>query len=432
MGKVTEEVEEKAKKKKRKVEEPVTEALAEEEEPEPKPKKKKKAEAEHAEKPAATPAPKKKMSLKEKKRAKKALEKGESPATEIAASKVAEGFQVLVTGLPFSAKEADLRELFAACGTILEVAVLGRRLGKATLTFADEQGLKSALGKDGKMHKDRWIAVSAKGKGKGSSQNEKAKEKGKGKNEGKGKSAGKGEVRDYEVFAFGFPLSVGEARLRKVFAQCGSIDRFIMPVEKDGTQKGLAFISFTTLEEMEKALELDKTEFSGLELRVQKRVDPKKTGKSKGSQKGKLGCRDFEVFLGGLPFATEESVIRRDFEECGEIIRFSMPQDDEGNHKGLAFISYGSSEAMEKALAFHETSYGGVTIRVQRANAPRGSNFERSKGQSKASAEDGKAGKGQEWVDRFGGTHSNFANSQGVIVESQGKRQTFDESEDED
>jgi len=304
--------------------------------------------------------------------------------------------------------------------------VLGRRLGKATLTMADEQGLGAVLDMDGKKYGDRWIAVSAKGK-----------EKGKGRSEGTGKGKGKGEVQDFEVFAFGFPLSVGEARLRKVFATCGKIDRFIMPLDKDGKQKGLAFISFKTSEDMEKALELDRTEFCGEELRVQKRVDPKKqkTGKGKGSEKGKskLGCRDFEVFVGGLPFATQEPVIRKDFEECGEIIRFSMPLDEEGNHKGLAFISYGSSEAMQKALAFHETSYGGVTIRVQRANAPRGSNFERNdKGQDKASAGVGQASEGQNWVDRFGATHANFANSQGVIVESKGKRKTFDESEDEE
>eukprot|EP00931_Biecheleriopsis_adriatica_P080069 TRINITY_DN53427_c0_g1_i1.p1 TRINITY_DN53427_c0_g1~~TRINITY_DN53427_c0_g1_i1.p1 ORF type:complete len:469 (-),score=149.20 TRINITY_DN53427_c0_g1_i1:22-1398(-) len=403
----------------------------EEEEAEP-PKKVKPSKG--AEKAAGGEKASKKLTLKEKKRLKKALEKGQAAApveeaSEQATSAGDKSLKVTVSGLPFSAKAPEIKKFFKKCGKVLEVVVLGRRLGKAVLTLADEAGLQSVLKMDGEKYGERWLAVSAKGRGKEGSSAGKGKEKGKSKGANKG-----GEIKEFEVFVAGFPTSVGEATLRKTFAASGEIDRFLMPLDEKGDPKGVACINFTSMEGMQKALELDQTDFCGETLLVRRRVEHKKgKGKGKGEEKGKggkgkMGCRDFEVFVGGLPYTTEEAVIRKDFEECGEVLRFSMPVDEEGNHKGLAFISYADSEGMEKALAFHETSYGGVTIRVQRANAPRGSGFDRGSG-GKAS---GRGHRGTEWKGLDGASHTSYANSQGVIVESTGKRQTFAEPDDEE
>eukprot|EP00930_Biecheleria_cincta_P017734 TRINITY_DN14000_c0_g1_i1.p1 TRINITY_DN14000_c0_g1~~TRINITY_DN14000_c0_g1_i1.p1 ORF type:complete len:503 (+),score=136.58 TRINITY_DN14000_c0_g1_i1:44-1552(+) len=355
--------------------------------------------------------PTKKLTLKEKKRAKKqALQKaqGLDSAIDSAASTVGadellktseDGLKAHISGLPFSAKESDIKKFFKKCGKILDVKLVGKRLGKATLTLADEAGLDSVLKMNGEKYGERWLAISGKETGKARGAKGKGKDEGKGKSKDKGGGKSKdkgGDIREFEVFVAGFPTSVGEVGLRKLFSTCGEIDRMILPSDKSGNAKAFACISFTTMEGMEKALEFEQTEFCGETLLVRKRVEHRK-GQSKGkgegksnTGKGKLGSRDFEVFIGGLPYSTEESVIRRDFEECGQVLRFSMPLDEEGNHKGLAFISYACAEGMEKALEYHETLYGGVTIRVQRANAPRGSGFARGdKGQGKA------AGKGR-------------------------------------
>merc|ERR1719247_2339661 len=88
--------------------------------------------------------------------------------------------------------------------------------------------------------------------------------------------------------------------------------------------------------------------------------DPSK-GKSKG--KGK-GGHDNEntVFVRGLPFATTEEALNKDFGECGEIVSLRMPLNEEGSCKGFCFIKYANEEGMKKALAFNETDYGGRTI----------------------------------------------------------------------
>lgn len=400
--------------------------------------------------------PSKKMTLKEKKRAKKqalqATQPLDSPTSTVGVDHKSEAradnLKARVAGLPFSAKETEIKKFFKTCGKILDVELVGKRLGKAIITLADAAGLDAVLKMNGEKYGERWLLVSRneKGKARGAGGKGKDEGKGKGKDKGgvkKGKDKGEGrgkDIREFEVFVAGFPTSVGEAGLRKLFLDCGNIDRIVLPLDKSGSPKGFACINFTSAEGMEKALGLEQTEFCGETLLVRKRVEHRK-GQSKGkgeekgkSQgKGKLGSRDFEVFIGGLPYSTEESVIRRDFEECGEVLRFSMPLDDEGSHQGLAFISYASAEGMEKALEYHETLYGGVTIRVQRANAPRGSGFARGdKGHGKADKGRGHNQEDTEFSGLDGASHAAFANSQGVIVQSAGKRQTFDDDDSDD
>merc|ERR1712194_88627 len=92
------------------------------------------------------------------------------------------------------------------------------------------------------------------------------------------------------------------------------------------------------------------------------------SGKAKGKGDSRpSSMRQFEVFVGGLPYAVSEDLIREDFGVFGETDRFHIPLGDDGGHTGIAFISYLTWEGMEKALAFNDTEYAGVWIRVQRA-----------------------------------------------------------------
>merc|ERR1719247_3914299 len=107
--------------------------------------------------------------------------------------------------------------------------------------------------------------------------------------------------------------------------------------------------------------------------------DPSK-GKSKG--KGK-GGHDNEntVFVRGLPFATTQEALNKDFGECGEIVSLRMPLNDEGSCRGIAFIKFANKEGMDKAIAFNETDYGGRTIYCSdAANKPEGKGKDKGKG----------------------------------------------------
>merc|ERR1712060_679038 len=123
--------------------------------------------------------------------------------------------------------------------------------------------------------------------------------------------------------------------------------------------------------------------------------DPAEKGKGKG--KGKKGNKEFEIFVGGLPFSTTEEVLRKDFTECGEIVNFRMPLNDEGSARGIAFIEYKDKESVEKALKFHETDYGGRTLSVRMSGEDKGKGKGKDgkDGKAKGKGKDGKDGKGK-------------------------------------
>merc|ERR1711937_433703 len=114
-----------------------------------------------------------------------------------------------------------------------------------------------------------------------------------------------------------------------------------------------------------------------------------------GKSKGK-GNKEFEIFIGGLPFSTTEDVLRKDFAECGEIVAFRMPLNDEGNARGIAFIEYADNESVEKALKFNGDDYGGRTLSVRKSSDPPPAKGDKGKGK------DGK-GKGNKEFEIFVG-----------------------------
>jgi len=208
------------------------------------------------------------------------------------------------------------------------------------------------------------------------------------------------------IYVANLPLSADEAAVEAYFAECGRIESCTLLRRPTGQSRRIAFVTFHSRSAVDAALGLDGPELGGKPLKVgiatgakresTQSVDDEKAQKGKGKTKGKgkgkgkeqrpgeaqeRESREFEVFVGGLPYAYSVEQIRKDFGECGEIGRFNVPVDEEGNHTGVAFINYLASEGMQKALEYDDQEYGGVHIRVQRAGADR--DAAKGKGKSK-------------------------------------------------
>lgn len=78
------------------------------------------------------------------------------------------------------------------------------------------------------------------------------------------------------------------------------------------------------------------------------------------------------VFLAGVPWHVGEDMLRRDFEECGVIEDLFVLKDNDGNSKGRAFITFRDQDAVQAALKFNDTKYGGRIIYVKLAEVKRG------------------------------------------------------------
>merc|ERR1712187_832362 len=83
-----------------------------------------------------------------------------------------------------------------------------------------------------------------------------------------------------------------------------------------------------------------------------------------------------------------------DFGACGRIQRLKLSRDSDGNPRGRAFIEFTTSEAVEKALLFHEKEYAGRTVYVRKAgdDSFKGKS---GKGKGKDKGKQGKKGKGK-------------------------------------
>eukprot|EP00439_Symbiodinium_sp_Y106_P059460 s968_g8.t1 len=71
-----------------------------------------------------------------------------------------------------------------------------------------------------------------------------------------------------------------------------------------------------------------------------------------------------EIFVGGLPSSSCEAQVRREFAECGEITRFSMPQNEEGRHQGIATIVFKTGEGVRLALKKNGMQHLGRPLKV--------------------------------------------------------------------
>merc|ERR1712196_495857 len=131
------------------------------------------------------------------------------------------------------------------------------------------------------------------------------------------------------------------------------------------------------------------------EAQVSQKSDKMKKKIDLGSSSKEASSEELTVFVGGLPFSTSEEQIKKDFEECGEVTKFVLPKNDEGQPRGIAFITYASKAGVDAALKFDGDDYGGRTLKVNLAGAGKGKGKD-GKGKGKDGKGKGKDGKGKD------------------------------------
>eukprot|EP00929_Paragymnodinium_shiwhaense_P010643 TRINITY_DN115463_c0_g1_i1.p1 TRINITY_DN115463_c0_g1~~TRINITY_DN115463_c0_g1_i1.p1 ORF type:complete len:538 (-),score=191.55 TRINITY_DN115463_c0_g1_i1:357-1970(-) len=78
----------------------------------------------------------------------------------------------------------------------------------------------------------------------------------------------------------------------------------------------------------------------------------------------------YKVCVAGIPLNVDEGLLKRDFQECGEILAIRLLRDrTTKKSRGIAFISFATKEALDAALGFHGTDYGGRELVVQVAES---------------------------------------------------------------
>merc|ERR1711988_1680709 len=121
------------------------------------------------------------------------------------------------------------------------------------------------------------------------------------------------------------------------------------------------------------------------------------------------------------PESASEASLKELFGDCGEIERLRLPLNEESKPKGIAFITFKDKDSCDKAVKMTDTEVDGSSLRVKMSGEGK---------DGKGKGKDGK-GKGKGKKGKSGMSAEKFAAKDGSMGTPAGKKQTFDDSDDE-
>lgn len=177
-----------------------------------------------------------------------------------------------------------------------------------------------------------------------------------------------------------------------------------------------AYIVFSKKEEADEACKLNGVVFMDKHLRVD------------GASNDKQHDRKRSVFLGGLPFDTEEEELWEFFKDCGDIESVRAVRDNKTNvGKGFGYVQFLDRDCVDAALALTDKKFRNKTkIRIQRCKIPvseGGTRDVKKKGAKKPAVrrQSGKAGKLIPNAKKFEGTRATKDAGKFKLVKSKKK-----------
>ncbi|XP_042053309.1 nucleolin 1-like [Salvia splendens] len=184
------------------------------------------------------------------------------------------------------------------------------------------------------------------------------------------------------LFVGNLAFSIEQADVENFFKSAGEVVDVRFAMGQDNSFRGFGHVEFATAEAAAKAMELNGQELLGREVRLD-------MAKERGAATPFSGGRDSQsfqrggaaqgqtVFIRGFNKFDGEDQIRSALEEhfggCGEITRVSIPKDQEGGVKGIAYVDFTEGAAVNKALELSGSQLGDITLYVDEAK-PRDNN----------------------------------------------------------
>ncbi|KAI3453271.1 hypothetical protein Pfo_009934 [Paulownia fortunei] len=198
------------------------------------------------------------------------------------------------------------------------------------------------------------------------------------------------------LFVGNLSFSVEQEDVVNFFKAAGEVVDVRFATNSDNSFRGFGHVEFASAEAAEKALhELNGEELLGRPVRLD-------LAKERGSYTPYSGSKDTQsfqkggraqgqtIFVRGFNKYDGEDQIRSSLEEhfgsCGEITRISIPKDQDGGVKGIAYIDFNNSDAFNQALEFNGSEFGESTLSVEEAK-PRGDSASGGRGGGRSGGE---------------------------------------------
>jgi RNA recognition motif-containing protein len=166
-----------------------------------------------------------------------------------------------------------------------------------------------------------------------------------------------------KLFVAGLPESVTEDVLRQLFEATGStVISVSLPKDRTtGRPRGFGFVTLSSSEEAESARgALDGSLQAGRAISVRpfqseppRRGDARSDGAGPPSASAAASGSDRTLYVGNLPYDTTQKEVEDLFAEsgAGPVVRVHLPSGPDGRLRGFGFVTLGSSEAANEAIA---------------------------------------------------------------------------------
>eukprot|EP01018_Ginkgo_biloba_P018348 Gb_05747 [translate_table: standard] len=193
-----------------------------------------------------------------------------------------------------------------------------------------------------------------------------------GESEVEGESEPEGEVegsydQDFQpipegtkVYVGNLPFDIDSEGLAKIFEESGIVEMSEVIYDRaTGRSRGFAFVTMSTVEEAEAAIEkFNNSQIGGRYLRVNfpevpRGGDPSRLARGpRGPSDGNFVDSPHKVYAGNLAWSVTSETLREAFSEKGNVLGARVVLDREtGRSRGFGFVSFSSQAEVEAAVS---------------------------------------------------------------------------------
>jgi len=172
---------------------------------------------------------------------------------------------------------------------------------------------------------------------------------------------------DAKLFVGNLPFDVDSEKLAHLFEQAGIVEIAEIVYNRETDQsRGFGFVTMSTVEEAEKAVEIfNRYDLGGRLLTVNKAA-PRGT---RPERQPRTFEPTYRVYVGNLPWDVDDTRLEQVFSEHGKVVTARVIYDREsGRSRGFGFVTMSSEAEVNDAIAnLDGQSLGGRAIRVNMA-----------------------------------------------------------------
>lgn len=286
--------------------------------------------------------------------------------------------KLVVRGLPFEATEEEVLNHFRIRQEQLSLPTWsdsGRCKGIAFLTCDSESQKTSILGMDAttftsgdntrdlsiKEYEERTRKPGPRRGGGRRRQGGRGGSAGRGRGDGAAQSYVSDDETGREIYVSNASFASTKESFMKFFADLegGEVESITIPTQyQSGKPKGFAFVRFTTVEARDSALKKNGEELDGRALgirenkgRAERGPRPQFDRRERTTELSEKPGSCTTIFVGNLPWATDEEELKGLFEDCGEVVNARIVRQSwTQRSRGFGYVEFAQEASVDTAV----------------------------------------------------------------------------------